>query len=53
MRPLAADLGVGQRDAANLAARAWTLYRARELGAWSGDCRAGGPLDRDLSNAWP
>ncbi len=53
VRALAEDLGVGAQDVSGLAARAWTLYRARELGAWSAGCRDSGPLDRDLSTAWP
>jgi hypothetical protein len=53
VRPFATDLGAGARGAAQLAARAWTLYRAHDLGAWSPECRSGGPLDRNLSGAWP
>lgn len=53
VRPLATDLGAGAHVAKALAARAWTLYRARLLGTWSAGCRSGGALDRDYSNAWP
>jgi hypothetical protein len=53
VRPLATDLGLSEDAAHHLAARAWELYRDKRLGVWSPDCRQGGPLDRDLSDAWP
>lgn len=52
---IAPALGARPAEALGLARRAWRLYRAKRLHAtlWMGDCRNGGPLQKDATTPWP